>query len=177
MATKGEKETKAKAKEAKKVELNKKGNKRGAHSKGKQTGTYVGEDGKTYRIVNGKKTHLRATTPKEARVNGKKGGIASGEARAEKRTLREDLEILMSRKVTDPKLKKTLAKIAGIDEKAEITNQEAVNIALYGALLKGNVKAFEHIQATLGQAPSKGSSDEQTQRKVEIIDDLPDDKS
>lgn len=135
-------------------------------------------DKKTRQIsINGKKTNLRAPTSAEAREIGRKGGIASAEAREKKRTLKEDLEILMSRKVTDPKLKKTLAKIAGIDEKAEITNQEAVNIALYGALLKGNVKAFEHIQATLGQAPLKDKPDEQTQRKVEIVDDLPDDQS
>lgn len=144
---------------------------------GKQTGTYIGKDGKAYRVVNGKKTHLRALTPQEARENGKKGAEASAEARAEKRTLKEDLEILLSRKVTDPKLKKTLAKIAGIDETTEMTNQEAVNIALFGALLKGNVKAFEHIQATLGQAPPKDKPEEQTQRKVEIVDDLPDDQS
>lgn len=116
-------------------------------------------------------------TKEEARERGRRGGIASGVARRNKRTLKEDLEILMSRQVADPKLKKTLAKIAGIDEKAKMTNQEAVNIALFGALLKGNVKAFELIQATLGQAPLKGTTEEQTQRKVEIIDDLPDDES
>lgn len=121
--------------------------------------------------------NLRVLTSEEAREVGRKGGIASGVARRNKRTLKEDLEILMGRQVADPKLKKTLAKIAGIDEKAEMTNQEAVNIALFGALLKGNVKAFELIQATLGQAPLKGTTEEQTQRKVEIIDDLPDDES
>lgn len=115
---------------------------------------------------------------KEASERGRKGGIASGVARRNKKTLKEDLEILLARKVTDPKLKKTLARIAGLDEKAVITNQQAVDIALFGALLKGNVKAFEYIQATLEQMPKKEQGqEEQTQRRVEIIYDLPDDKN
>ena len=116
-------------------------------------------------------------TKEEASERGRKGGIASGVARRNKRTLREDLEILMSQEVKDPKLKKKLAQLSGRDPKAKMTTQEAVNIALYGAMLKGNTKAFELIQATLGQAPLKDRPEEQTQRKVEIVDDLPDDES
>lgn len=135
-------------------------------------------DPKTRKIsINGKKTNLRALTTEQARELGKKGAQASAEAKAKKRTLKEDLEILMSREVTDAKLKKRLCQLAGISEKEPLTNQEAVNIALYGALLKGNVKAFEHIQATLEQVPKKDATSEQSQRKVEIIDDLPDDES
>ncbi len=164
-------------KDAKKPTLNKNGDRRGADNKGKQTGTYI-KNGKAYRIVNGKKTNLRAPTPEEIRKIGKKGGKASAEAQEKKRTLKEDLEILLARNVTDPKLKKTLAKLAGLDEKAVITNQQAVDIALFGALLKGNVKAFEYIQATLEQVPKKEQGqEEQTQRRVEIIYDLPDDKN
>jgi len=71
----------------------------------------------------------------EVRELGKKGGIASGEARREKKLLKELLEDALS--------------------KGTETDNEYVNItsALIREANKGNVKAYEVIRDTLGQKP------------------------
>lgn len=71
----------------------------------------------------------------EVRELGKKGGIASGEARREKKLLKDLLEDALS--------------------KGTETDNEYVNItlALIREANKGNVKAYEVIRDTLGQKP------------------------
>lgn len=95
---------------------------------------------------------------KEARELGKKGGIASGEARRQKADLRKTLETLMQGKDAEGK-----------------TYEE--NIAL-GLMLNaidgkkgGNPKAYEVIARMLGQYDNKEDENSQTPRlKIEIID-------
>ena len=71
----------------------------------------------------------------EVREIGRKGGIASGEARREKKLLKELLEDALS--------------------KGTETDNEYINItlALIKEANKGNVKAYEVIRDTLGQKP------------------------
>lgn len=76
----------------------------------------------------------------EARERGRKGGIASGKARAEKRDLRKALEILLEREYTD----KNGNKISGT---------EAITAKLFEQAMKGNIRAFETIRDTVGQKP------------------------
>ena len=47
--------------------------------------------------------NLKVPTSEEARINGRKGGIASGKARAEKKSLREKAKLLMSLSIQDQK--------------------------------------------------------------------------
>ena len=68
----------------------------------------------------------------------KKGGIASGKARAEKRDLRKALEMLLEQTFTD---KKGNTK----------TGAQAVTERLFSEVMKGNVKAFEVLRDTVGQ--------------------------
>ena len=63
------------------------------------------------------------------------GGVASGEARREKRTLRKLLEIAMERPVGDQ------------------TTAEAITVALLEKAMSGDVKAFEVVRDTLGENP------------------------
>lgn len=77
---------------------------------------------------------------KEQREIKQKGGIASGEARRAKRDLRKALEMLLEKDFTD-KSGKTL------------TGTEAITAKLFEQAMKGNVKAFETIRATVGQDP------------------------
>ena len=72
----------------------------------------------------------------EVRELGKKGGIASGKARREKRMLKDLLEEALA--------------------KGTETNNEYINItaALIKEANKGNVKAYEVIRDTLGQKPT-----------------------
>lgn len=78
----------------------------------------------------------------EAVKNGQKGGIASGESRRARKTLRAELETLLSAQTIDKEGKKT-----------ESTVQEAVTVALVKQALKGNTKAFEIIRDTIGEKP------------------------
>ena len=79
-----------------------------------------------------------------------KGGIASGKARREKKTLRQCLEILLERTLKDKK---------GI----EMTGAEAVSLKVFEKALKGDIRAFEVLRDTAGQKPV-----EKVQMKTDI---------
>lgn len=79
--------------------------------------------------------NLKVLTSEEARRNGRKGGIKSGEIRREKRLLKELLEDVLF----------TPTKTGNLA--IDITN------ALIKKAKKGNVKAYELIRDTLGQKP------------------------
>lgn len=79
--------------------------------------------------------NLRPPSTREARERGKKGGIKSGEVRAKKKTLKEELIALLETKV---------------DNK---TMQEKISLSLIQEALEGNVKAFETIRDTIGEKP------------------------
>lgn len=81
---------------------------------------------------------VRSTS--EARERGKNGGVASGRARRRKKDLREALEELLNRKYTDKNGNK-------------LTGTEAITAKLFEQAMKGNIKAFETIRATVGQDP------------------------
>lgn len=74
-------------------------------------------------------------TKKEARERGKAGGIKSGEIRAQRKTLRDELLTLLETKVEDK------------------TIQEKISFSLIQEALNGNVKAFETIRDTIGEKP------------------------
>lgn len=84
--------------------------------------------------------NLRPCEYKLTQEEAKKGGIASGEARRRKRDLRLALEMLLEKDFTD-KSGRTL------------TGTEAITAKLFEQAMKGNVKAFETIRATVGQDP------------------------
>ena len=85
--------------------------------------------------------NLRVPTSSEARRNGKKGGIASGIARNERKTLKEQLLILLENGDT----------------------QKEVSLALISKALTGDTKAFEVIRDTIGEKPK-----EQIEQKQEL---------
>ena len=80
-------------------------------------------------------------TPEERRENGRKGGIASGIARNERKTLKEQLLILLENGDT----------------------QKEVSLALISKALTGDTKAFEVIRDTIGEKPK-----EQVEQKQEV---------
>ena len=85
----------------------------------------------------------------EAREKGKIGGVASGKARRERKTLKEELITLLK---TDD-------------------NQTKLSVALLSSALNGNVKAFEVIRDTIGEKPKEEISIEnpQTTKVLESI--------
>lgn len=85
--------------------------------------------------------NLRVPTSEEAREIGKKGGIASGEARKRKKQLKEYLEILLERQVSTDK------------EGNPITGTEAMAIKAIQGAMNGDWKAWELVRDTSGQKP------------------------
>ena len=69
-----------------------------------------------------------------------RGGKASAEARRKKRDLRNALEMLLERDWTDK-------------NGNTISGTEAITAKLFEQAMKGNVKAFETLRDTVGQAP------------------------
>lgn len=79
-------------------------------------------------------------TEKEQRKICSKGGKKSGEVRRAKKTMREMLNYLLEKEITNRS-----------GEKA--TTQEAITVSLINQALKGNVKAWEVIRDTIGEMP------------------------
>lgn len=75
---------------------------------------------------------------REAREKGQKGGIASGEARRKKKTIRETLEMMLSGQMPDGS-----------------TRRDAIVVALMEKALSGDVRAFEAIRDSVGEKPTE----------------------
>ena len=93
------------------------------------------------------------------------GGVASGEAKRKRKTIREELEFLLAKQLKNNK---------GED----ISTREAISTALIGQAIKGNVKAFIAIRDTIGEKPTEKTQTELTltQALVEFVDGKSDDK-
>lgn len=79
-------------------------------------------------------------TEEEQRNIAKKGGVASGKARREKRDLKRALELLLEREYTDKK--------GGTKNGAEL-----LAFKQFEKALSGDTKAFEVVRDTAGQKP------------------------
>ena len=71
------------------------------------------------------------SSKKEARERGRKGGLASVEARRKRKTLKEELLLILS----------------------EGETQQSVTLALIEKAMSGDTKAFEVIRDTIGEKP------------------------
>ena len=80
-------------------------------------------------------------TPEERKALARKAGKKSGEARRKKKTMREMLDYLLEKEVTNSKT----------GEKA--TTLEAVMTACIKKAIAGDIKAAEFIRDTIGQKP------------------------
>ena len=91
--------------------------------------------------------NLRVPTSEEARENGRKGGIASGIARARKKSLKEKAQLLMSLSIQDEKDKEKLKQL-GIDE--ENMDNDMMNLVHMLNIIKkenfNSVGAFNSIK-------------------------------
>lgn len=95
-------------------------------------------------------------TPEQRRENGRKGGIASGEAKRAKKAMKERLEVLLelsmkAGKSTDIESIKNFAAIKG----KNITVQDAMLIAQIQKALKGDTNAAVFVRDTAGQNPTQ----------------------
>ena len=85
--------------------------------------------------------NLRPPSTEEARERGRKGGIASGKKRAEKKTMQEVLKFLLQMDIEN--------------EEGEMQNTlEAIMTAQIKEAAKGNTKAAQFIRDTIGEQPA-----------------------
>ena len=113
----------------------------------------------------------------EAKKNGRKGGIKSGEVRRQRKAMKEQMDLLLSLpfNVTDRNGNAIVDSLEflGID-KEEIDNQMAMNIALWKTAINSNssqqINAIKEIRDIVKDEQSSGDDD-----KVQIINHLPKD--
>lgn len=89
-------------------------------------------------------------TSEELREMTRKGGIASGEARRAKKTLRERVRMFGELKV-DGKAKEQMRQMGISEDDADRFTQAAVS--LFQKALKGDVAAFNAIRDIIGEKP------------------------
>ena len=109
-------------------------------------------------------------TKSEAREKGYNGGKASGEARRERKAMKEQLKLLLSLPMENDAVREQIKSFGIGDE--EIDNQMAMTIALYKEAIQGNTKAYELIRDTIGEKPI--NKIELTKNTDEAIKDMED---
>lgn len=82
--------------------------------------------------------NLRVPSSEEARVQGRNGGIASGKARRARKSLREELQLLLDQEVEGKDGRKT-------------TRRERLSVALIKKAEAGDVNAFKAIAEAIGE--------------------------
>lgn len=88
------------------------------------------------------KDNLRIPSSEEAREYGRKGGIASGEARRKRKAMRDDLQALLDseQEFNDGKVRRV---------------QEGIVHKLVAAAMKGDLKAIEQVAKLMGEYEQK----------------------
>lgn len=101
--------------------------------------------------------NLRTPTSEEARKIGRKGGLASAEARKARREWKDTLEIILSLTMNDGK-PTDLSKLKSLSKerlaKVNLTINDKINIRMVNEAMKGNVRAYELIRDQIGEKPS-----------------------
>lgn len=90
----------------------------------------------------------------EAREKGKKGGIASGEARRRKKTMREALEMLLYETKLNEQTKQML-QAEGIKNADDFNHQMVITRSLIAKAESGDVQAYHAICSMIGEKPSE----------------------
>jgi hypothetical protein len=104
----------------------------------------------------GKRENLKPVTERtkeEAREISKKGGVASGEARRRKKTMREALEMLLFHTELNEKTKQML-KDEGIKNTDDFNHQMVITRSLIAKAESGDVQAYNAICAMIGEKPA-----------------------
>lgn len=92
-------------------------------------------------------------TPDELRSIAKKGGVASGETRRRKRTLKAATKALLETPVKSQELKQKMELLGVAAEDADYMT--AVAVAMVTQAMKGNVKAAAFCRDLIGENPDK----------------------
>lgn len=96
---------------------------------------------------------FRFRTGEQQVETARRGGIASGEARRRKKTMKETAKMLLDMEIPDAaKELKAKMKVMGISEE-DFTYQSAVMVGILNQAMKGNTKAAAFLRDTVGENP------------------------
>lgn len=98
----------------------------------------------------------------EAREWGKAGGVASGEARRRKKTMREALEMMLFHTKLNEQTKQML-KAEGVSDVEDMNHQMVITRSLIAKAESGDVQAYNAICSMIGEKPAE---------KMEVNGDL-----
>ena len=118
-------------------------------------------------------------TSEELREMTRKGGIASGEARRRKKTMREALEMMMFHTELNEQTKKML-EAEGIKDADDFNHQMVITRSLIAKAEAGDVQAYNAICAMIGEKPAEKvdlSGGMQNELKITHITKSADDKN
>ena len=102
---------------------------------------------------------------KEARENGRKGGIASGESRRKRKLLKDSMNALLELPVSSTKEYNALIKM-GIDIE-DIDNSQLIVLALFNRAKSGDVAAIKELRNLIGEDSAEDKSAGQLKRLIE----------
>lgn len=109
------------------------------------------------------------TSKEEAREKGRKGGKASARKRKQKKLINEYIDELMSKKLSNPKLRQQIEALdIGIDMNS-LDNKMALVASQWSQAMKGDTKAFECLMNYSGEKPVEKIQDITPPK---IIDDV-----
>ena len=101
----------------------------------------------------------------EARENGRKGGIASGESRRKRKLLKDSMNALLELPVSSTKEYNALIKM-GIDIE-DIDNSQLIVLALFNRAKSGDVAAIKELRNLIGEDSDEDKSAGQLERLIE----------
>lgn len=104
----------------------------------------------------------------EAKKNGQKGGVASGEARRRRKTLKELLEQVADKKVQSEKIRKVLEEMGITDE--EMTNQMAIAVRIALGAVNGDHKSVAEFMDGTGQKITRNINENHNVEYKPLID-------
>ena len=101
----------------------------------------------------------------EAVINGRKGGVASGQAKRRRKLLRDSMNALLELPVSSTKEYNALIKI-GIDIE-DIDNSQLIVLALFNKAKSGDVAAIKELRNLIGEDSAEEKSAGQLERLIE----------
>ena len=93
-------------------------------------------------------------SPKEVRENGRKGGIASGKARREKKTIQKILAELLDSEIKDSPQFAKLASKMGVESDKSVKDIFTM-VCLLNSVKSGNLGDLERLSKLLGEDNAK----------------------
>ena len=107
-------------------------------------------------------------TESEAREKGRNGGIASGKARREKKTIQKILADYLNKDVQSNKSLKKIADTAGITGEQSI-KELVTAVCILNTLKKGDIDKLSSIMDLLGESVEKEDTNKDVEETLAVI--------